>query len=79
MQELMQMNGVELVDTHMGRFGTNSHIHWRYGERGMVNKLTGCLTSSMCIARMSLARCSGDLSHVHLVVGRASGCSGASF
>ena len=56
----------------MCRFGMTSHIHERDGERGLVKKPTGFMTSSRYIAEQLGVRCTGDHDHVHLEGGRAS-------
>ena len=60
------------VQDDMCRFGMTSHIRERDGERGLVKKPTGFMTSSRFIAEELGMRCTGDHSHVHLEGGRAS-------
>ena len=56
----------------MCRFGMSSHIREREGDRGLVKKPTGFMTSSRCVAAQLGRRCNGRHDHVHLVGGRAS-------
>merc|ERR1712127_192857 len=50
-----------------------THISERHGERGLVKKPTGFLTSSECIAKLLNRICPGGHDHVPLVGGRAAG------
>ena len=56
----------------MCRFGMSSDIRERDGDRGLVKKPTGFMTSSRCVAAQLSRRCNGLHGHVHLVGRRAS-------
>ena len=47
--ELMSHPAVEIVQGHMCRFRMTTHIEHKDGERGLVKKPTGFLSSSRCI------------------------------
>ena len=70
--QLLSDPRVIAVKTDMCRFGMTSHIQSKNGERGLVRKPTGFMTSSECIAAELERKCLGDHSHVHLEGGRAS-------
>ena len=56
----------------MCRFGMDSHVREKDGERRLVKKPTGFMTSARCLASQLDVRCDGGHEHVHLVGGRAS-------
>ena len=64
---------VQLVQGHMCQFGMLTHINEKHGEKGLVKKPTGFLTSSDHIARALNLKCGGGHAHVPLVGGRAAG------
>ena len=47
--KLMTHPAVEVVQGHMCRFRMTTHIEHKNGERGLVKKPTGFLSSSKCI------------------------------
>ena len=49
-EEVSQLPNVQKVQTHMCRFGMESHINEKNGEKGPVMKPTGFLTNSWCVA-----------------------------
>ena len=61
----------ELVQGHMCRFRMTTHIGTKNGERGLVKKPTGFLSSSRFIAAELNRYCDGSHDHVHLVAGKA--------
>ena len=72
-QEIIDDPSVELVQGHMCRFRMTTHITTRNGERGLVKKPTGFLSSSRCVRQELDRKCTGDHAHVPLVGGRAAG------
>ena len=61
------MAGGRIVETHMCGFKMSSHISETYGDRGLVKKPMGFMTSSKCVAAQLDRRCNGKHDHVHLV------------
>ena len=72
-QDLLNDERVHLVEGHMCDFGMTSHVNGKHGERGLVKKPTGFMTSSYEIAQLLNRKCSGGHQHVPLVGGRAAG------
>ena len=64
---------VYTVEAHQCMFGQTSHVHGKAGDRGMVKKPNGFLTSAKCIAEQLDKQCDKSHSHVHLMGGRAAG------
>ena len=70
-QELLNKPNVELVETHMCRFGMESHWDDKNGMKGPVKKPTGFMTSAPRLAEKLAKKCRGEHEHVHLMGGRA--------
>ena len=70
-QELLQKPNVELVETHLCRFGMQSHWESKEGDKGLAKKPTGFMTSAPRVAEKLAKRCTGGHEHVHLMGGRA--------
>ena len=74
-QPLLNHPAVQLTQTHMCRFLMETHIHHKDGEKGLVKKPTGFMSSSRCIIQELDRKCTGDHDHVPLVGGRAAGAA----
>ena len=72
-QDLIEDGRVTVAETHMCRFGMDSHISKKDGDRGLVKKPTGFMTSSKFVAAQLGKKCEGRHDHAHLVGGRNSG------
>ena len=59
------------MQTHMCRFGMSSHIDEKGGDRGLVKKPTGFLTSARHVAAQLDVQCKQNHDHVNLMGGRA--------
>ena len=53
-QRLMEVPGVQLVQGHMCQFGMTTYISERGGDRGLVKKPTGFLTSKISAPKLTL-------------------------
>lgn len=71
MAELIDDGRVFHTQTHMCRFGMESHVQSKGGEKGLVKKPTGFMSSAECIVAELARRCDGSHQHVHLMGGRA--------
>ena len=72
MSEILQYEGIKIIDFDMCQYGMTSHIDGKNGPMGPVLKPTGMLTNSWCLQRELSLRCPRNHDHVHLVGGRAS-------
>ena len=72
-QDVMSHPAVELAQGHMCRLRMTTHIDTKNGQRGLVKKPTGFLSSSRCVRQELNKKCTGDHAHVPLVGGRAAG------
>lgn len=70
---LMDDDRVYAVEAHQYMFGLTSHMHSKSGERGMVKKPTGFMTTAKCMADQLNRQCDGSHSHVHMIGCRAAG------
>ena len=70
-EEVGNLPGAQKVQTHMCRFGMESHVDKSDGEKGPVMKPTGFLANSWCVAGELDRQCKRDHKHVQLVGGRA--------
>ena len=68
-EEVGNLPGAQKVQTHMCRFGMESHVDKIDGEKGPVMKPTGFMTNSWCIASELDRQCKRDHKHVQLVGG----------
>ena len=48
--DLINDSRVNVVETHLCRFSMSSHMNEKSGDRGLVKKPTGFMTSSECMA-----------------------------
>ena len=62
----MEDDRVQVVKTHMCRYGMTSHMSGRSGDRGLVKKATGFMTSARLVVARLNKQCTGDHDHVHL-------------
>ena len=72
-QEILCHPSVGLVQCHLCRFKMSTHIETKNGQRGLVKKPTGLLSSRRCVRQELDKKCTGDHAHVPLVGGRAAG------
>ena len=72
-QRLLDHPSVELTQAHMCRFRMTTHVDTKNGERGLVKKPTGFMSSSRFINRELDQKCEGGHAHIPLVGGRAAG------
>ena len=72
-EKLLEHPSVEVVQGHMCRFRMTTHIETKGGEKGLVKKPTGFMSSSRFIRQELGKTCNGDHAHVPLVGGRAAG------
>ena len=74
-QQLLNHPSVQVTQAHMCRFLMETHIDHRGGEKGLVKKPTGFMSSRRCIIQELDRKCTGDYDHVPLVGGRAAGAA----
>ncbi len=72
-QEIIDHPSVELVQGHMCRFRMTTYITTRNGERGLVKKPTGFISSSRSVRQELEDKRTGAHAHVPSVGGRAAG------